>query len=117
VFKRCTVCQRSWPDRDGFLSDPALVLIGYQVNFDDLEAGLLLFNHMVPGCRTTLAIDAAAFSELYDGPVFEERKTGTAECPGYCRHRDDLSPCPAQCACAYLREILPLIQQWPKRAA
>jgi hypothetical protein len=47
--------------------------------------------------------------------MVEERKTGTEECPGYCLHQDELQPCPARCECAYVREIIQIIRNWPKR--
>jgi hypothetical protein len=42
------------------------------------------FNHTP--CLTTLAIKASEFTDLYDGPIFTERATGTESCPGYCLH-------------------------------
>jgi hypothetical protein len=40
--------------------------------------------------------------------------TGTAECPEFCLHRSKLNPCPAKCECAYIREIIQAIKNWPK---
>ncbi|MBM4308111.1 MAG: hypothetical protein FJ123_15375 [Deltaproteobacteria bacterium] len=93
------------------MEDPALNLIGYQVNFDFLEEGLLLFNH---SCGTTLAVMAGAFKNLYDGPIFSERLTNTDECPQYCLRQEELRPCPAKCGCAYVREIIQIINNWTK---
>jgi len=111
MFKVCPKCATRWPHRADFLSDPGLQLVGYQANFKALEAGILLFNHT---CRTTLALMAEDFKDLYSGPVFVERATGSAECGGHCLHKDDLGPCPARCECAYVRHILQLIKTWPK---
>jgi hypothetical protein len=111
MFKVCPKCGAQWPTRDHLLSDPELVLVGYQANFKAIETGILLFNHT---CRTTLALQAAAFRDLYDGPVYVERATGSSECGGHCLHKEDLAPCPARCECAYVRHILQLIKAWPK---
>lgn len=111
-FRRCTSCSTVWPSRNAFLSDPDVRLVGYQVNYGDLQAGFFLFNH---SCRTTLAVRASAFSSLHDGPIFRTRATGTASCPGYCVHESALEPCPARCECAYVRTVLQKVKDWPKR--
>lgn len=106
-FKICPKCGHPWPTRSAFLSDPQLEIIGYQAYFPKPELGILLFNHR---CRGTLAVKAGAFSDLYDGPVFQQRLTGSEHCPGYCLHERELSPCPAACECAYIREIIRMIK-------
>ncbi len=112
AFKVCTMCGKTWANRDEFLADPAIRCIGYQVHFEDPELGLFDFNHET--CGTTLMIKAFRFSDLYDGPKFTKRLTGTDECPGYCLHRSELRPCPAQCICAYVRSILDTVAYWEK---
>ena len=111
-FKTCAVCRQTWNDRAEFLADPDLEIIGYQVHFKDLKKGLFMFNH---SCNTSLAIHAEKFTDLYRGEMVKERKTGTEECPGYCLHQDELQPCPARCECAYVRDIIQIIRNWPKR--
>jgi hypothetical protein len=54
------------------------------------------------------------FRHLYDGPVYAERATGTADCPEYCLYVAELGACLAKCECAYVREILQIVRQWPK---
>ena len=110
-FKRCEVCGKSWLVRSDLLSDPGVGLVGYQVNFADLVMGLLLFEH---SCGTTLAIGVLEFRDLYSGPIFQSRRTGESDCPTYCLHAEELRPCPATCECAFVREILQIIRQWPK---
>lgn len=110
-FKSCS-CGHGWPSRDTFLADPATQLIGYQVHFRELRLGLLLFNHL--RCKSTIGIPAEDFRDLYDGPVFAERLTGTDDCPEYCLRVDYLERCPSQCECAYVREILQIVRRWPK---
>jgi hypothetical protein len=83
-------------------------LVGYQVDFSRLESGLFLFNH---DCQTTMAVAVREFGDMYSGPVFEERKTGTAECPGFCLERHTLNNCSNRCECAYVREIIQKIKQ------
>ncbi len=114
MFRTCTVCSATWRTRDHFLRDPALVLIGYQVDFKELSAGLFLFNH---SCRGTLSIPAGAFTDLYDGPVFKTRATGSEACGSHCLYMHDLDPCPAACECAFVREIIQIIKDWPARTS
>jgi len=110
-FKICPLCEFRWESRDGFLNDPDLKLIGYQVDFVELKEGLFLFNH---SCNGTLAIEAGEFRDLYDGPIFTLRATGTEQCDEHCLHQSDLRPCPAECECAYVREVMQLIRSWAK---
>ena len=111
-FKKCSVCGSHWINVVDFLDDPDIVMIGYQASFDNLGTGLFLFNH---ACRTTMGCAVEAFRSLYQGPVYHEQKTGQKECPGYCLNIHELAPCPARCSCAFVREILQIISQWPKR--
>ena len=106
------MCGFVWPEKASFLNDPTLQIIGYQANFDELMAGLFLFQH---NCGTSLAIKAEAFEDLYDGPIFTERMSGTNECEGHCLLDNDLRPCPAKCECAYVREVVQVILNWPKQ--
>ena len=112
VFKRCTMCGQVWKTLDDFLADPRLEIVGYQVHFEDLTCGLFLFNH---SCKTTLAIHAGEFKNLYEGPIFQGSAYGSDECPGYCLHKDEMRPCLAQCECAYVREILQIVKGWKKK--
>jgi len=73
-------------------------------------AGFFLFNH---SCGTTLARPVAEFQDLYDGPLFASRATGSEECPGYCLRQEDLRGCPAECECASVRAIIQIILAWP----
>ena len=106
-FKKCSMCETLWQTREEFLCDPEIELIGYQVDFRELVAGFLLFNHT---CGTTLSLRVESFRDLYDGPVFSERRTGQDECPEYCLHSDELRPCSLGCECAFVREIIQIIR-------
>ena len=108
-FKTCPKCGFVWPTGEAFLDDPALELVGYQVNFKKLKLGSFLFNHT---CKDTLSVHANAFWDLLKGIDFIDRATGSDQCPGYCLHQDVLDPCPAQCECAFVREIIQIIKAW-----
>jgi len=111
VFKKCPLCEFEWNLRVDFLRDPNINIMEYRVDHEDLAGGLFLFDH---SCRGTLAIPVEDFEDLYDGPIFVGRATGGKECPGYCLRQDELRPCPTQCECAYVREIISLIKHWTK---
>ena len=114
-FRQCPRCASRWKDREEFLTDPATVVAGYQAHFRQLELGLFLFNHA--RCGTTFALHARIFADLYTGPVFQERKTGTADCQRYCKIEDELGPCTTQCECAWVREVLQIVATWPAAVA
>jgi hypothetical protein len=114
VFSQCENCQEIWRNYHDFLSDQYVSLTGYQVSFKNLRAGQFIFNH---SCGTTLGVPAGSFVHLYDGPIFEERATGSDDCPEYCLRADELGPCPVECECAYIREVLQIVRKWPKPAA
>jgi hypothetical protein len=110
-FRTCRICNATWQTREDFISDPDIVIVGYQVHFKALTEGFFLFNH---NCRDTISIKAGEFSDLYKGPMFENRLAGTDECPGHCLHEEDLGPCPSECECAYVREIIRIIKNCKK---
>ncbi len=109
VFKNCPMCSASWRDRDHFLMDTTLHLNGYQVDFDRLEAGLFCFTHEIDGCQSTMAIEAGKFFDLNSGERFNERKTGSNECPLYCLKSESLERCPFNCECAFVRDLIDII--------
>ncbi len=110
-YKSCSMCGKNWMSRDEFLEDPNVQLVGYQAHFEELTAGLFLFNH---SCETTLSIHAEDFADLYHGAIFPSRATGNKYCPGLCLHENNLEPCQIECECAYVREILQLIRNGKK---
>jgi hypothetical protein len=64
---------------------------------------------------TTLALPAGVFTDIYHGEVFVDKLHGTAACQGLCARWQDTRRCPAKCECAYIREMMQLVKQWPKR--
>lgn len=117
VFKRCSGCEHVWASREAFLNDPEVTLVGYQVVMDELEAGFFLFNHRHQGCGSTVSIKAGHCFDLYKGPVFSTRKFGEKDCGGFCLRAEDLSPCPAECECAFVREIIQIVLARMKQPA
>ena len=112
IFKKCNYCQEEWISRDDFLADAEIKAVGYQVNFEHLEAGFFLFSHR---CRTTLTIRAEFFTDLYNGEMFEDRIVGSENCLGYCKDRENLGVCPNKCECAYIRAVLDAVNKWEKK--
>ncbi len=110
--KECTCCGHAWPTLEAFLGDPQLQVVGYQINFGDLLLGLFLFDHLA--CGSTIAVPARLFQDLYNGPIYSTRATGTGECPEYCLYAEELGACLVKCECAYVREILQIVRRWPK---
>ncbi len=108
MFKQCPKCKYKWQSRRDFLDDEGISVIGYQVNFDSTRLGFFLFNH---SCGTSLALQVRDFVDLYDGPLYHQRMTGSEDCPGYCLHQNNLDPCPAECECAFVREILQILRR------
>ncbi len=113
LFKKCSCCGFEWGTRKNFLSDPSIDVIGYQVHFENLREGTFLFMHHT--CKSTLANHAGDFQDLYDGPIFAENALGKEECPNYCLVHDELRPCPVRCECAYVREVIQIVKNWPKQ--
>lgn len=103
VFAQCPNCGAAWQTRQVFLEDPDVNIIGYQAHFEELTAGLFLFNH---SCGGTFSLQVDAFRDMYGGPVFTKRLTGTDSCPGHCVHKHSLESCPAKCECAFVRDII-----------
>jgi hypothetical protein len=111
-FKTCNKCGYQWETRETFLSDKSLEAIGYQIFFEDLKTGMFLFNH---SCDTTIAMEAEKFLDLYDGPFYTERKSNESrKCPGRCMNENIMNPCSNECRCAFVQELLQIINQWKK---
>jgi hypothetical protein len=107
-FMKCPGCGFTWNKREDFLIDGRLEIIGYDADFEALQLGKLLFRH---SCGMVIPMHVDAFKDLYSGPIYTERKTGTAECLGYCKRRDELKPCPVKCECAWVREVVHIIDK------
>lgn len=117
AFKTCPHCKHVWPELTDFLSDPEVRMGGYQVAFHDLLNGLFIFTHFHEGCHTTMAIPVKEFASLSQRPVLNKRTVQPDGCSGHCVRKDELAPCPVQCECTWVREILKTIADWPQKAA
>jgi hypothetical protein len=116
-FKTCPYCSKVWNTLEDFLSDPELELAGYQVAFEDLEGGLFFFTHIQKNCGTTLAIKVRDFISLSSRPIVAARTKKPEGCSNLCVRQGALEPCPIECECVWVREILQVIRSWKKRAA
>ncbi len=96
-----------WDNREDFLNDNNVSIIGYQVHFQKLTAGLFLFNH---SCHGNLSFEANIFTDLYNGTIFHEHAIGSDDCPEYCLYEDILDPCHVKCECAFVREIIQILK-------
>ena len=115
-FKTCPSCSKSWFSRDEMIYDPDVSLLGYQVHFIDFKLGLFYFNHKSENCQTTFAIRVDELSDLYDGPIYSEVKMADDDCPLYCLRRIELKNCNQQCAGAFVREIMQIINKIQQKA-
>ncbi len=107
-FKICPNCGKEWKFRSDFIYDPQIEIIGYQAHFKNLEKGFFLFNH---SCHGTMSIPVETFSDMYHGRIYEQRLTGSNQCHGYCLHQSNLKPCPEECECAYVRDVIQILKQ------
>ena len=113
IFKRCPMCGLQWNTRIDLMSDPDVEINGYLVNFNNLELGIFIFNHM--SCRGTFTINASFFTDLYKGEIFDQNLTGSEKCPEYCLYKFELKRCPERCECAYVRDVIQLVKNYPKK--
>lgn len=111
VFMVCTQCGRRWVSRDEFLADPAVRLSGCQVETDRPRGSAILFDHKAPGCGTTIAVPVNTFTDLYHGPDHKVNWAPSAKCLKMCFDPQNLETCPAQCASAFVREILQVVRR------
>ena len=111
LFSQCKACGSQWPTRDIFLQDPNLEIVEYWADLNDISAGAFIFFHT---CGSNLSLSIRNFNGLYEGPIFNVRANQAEECPGYCLHKDNLRPCEVKCECAYVRNIIGIIKNWPK---
>lgn len=107
----CPMCGEQWQNREVFIADRSLELTGYQADFDRLEMGLFFFTHKQEGCQSTLSMRAGEFYDLNPKVRYRQRKTLQDECPNYCLYQGNLEQCPAECECAFIRELILILQR------
>lgn len=113
-FKICTNCSDSWDTLEQFLDAADLELVGYQVAFEDLEGGLFYFTHTKETCLSTLAIPVKKFIKLSPRAFLEKHGDEAPGCAHHCVREGDLEPCPLECECSWVREIIQLIKERKK---
>ncbi len=111
AFKKCPGCFTNWQTREEFLNDTCLELNGYKADFKELQYGLFFFTHKANDCFSTMALEVNSFRDLYDGPTYPDSKALSEECPRYCVDEKQFNRCAAMCECAFVREILQIIQE------
>ena len=117
-FKTCPNCGVVWQTLNDFLVDPALEQGGYQINFLDLRGGLFYFTHAVEDCGTTMAVPVGQFTSLSKRNFLANRRIEEHEgCSSLCVRRGDLSPCPVECECVWVREVMQVIKERKESAA
>lgn len=117
AFKTCSSCDKQWVTRDDLLDDPEVILAGFQPAGSDTLEGYALFNHDTPECRSTIALEAEALLDMYDGPLHERVLMGSDACGGHCYRIEDLETCDAPCRNAMIREVLKKIRARQRRLA
>jgi hypothetical protein len=106
-FKACTACDRVWATRDELLDDPETSFTGYQAFVHDGVLGLFLFDHR--SCGTTLAVSAARFEDLRQGPTYDPSH-GDPEHPSpHCLTAGSGASCPEECECAFVQHVIETI--------
>lgn len=110
-FGRCPGCGVGWSSRDELLSDDAVSLTGYIATFESLLIGWYQFTHLQPDCESTFTVEVGKFIDLYDGDLYEERKTGLEECPRHCYEPENLEPCDVKCEFSFVRSIMQKLRE------
>ncbi|MDD3276494.1 MAG: hypothetical protein PHP93_05535 [Kiritimatiellales bacterium] len=110
-FKTCPNCKTVWETLNVFLNDPFIEFAGYQVNFEDLKGGLFYFSHTTTECGTTLALPVGKFTALSDRPMLASKGRQPDGCPNLCVRQKSLDPCPVECECIWVREIIQTLHE------
>jgi hypothetical protein len=114
-FKICSNCSKPWKTLEEFLGDPDIELAGYQVYFEDLKGGLFCFTHLQKNCLTMLAVPVQAFTGLSTRPLLTAHGKRPDGCLDFCVRKSELNPCPLECECVWVREIMQTIRNWKKQ--
>ncbi len=111
MFKRCNNCGMKWATREEFLADDAVRIFGFQANpaFPTRSAYLFDHNPQDRPCRSTIAVEAEAFLDFYEGPWTESVIMTGQECEGHCALVEDLEGCERDCRFAPYRTVLRII--------
>lgn len=113
VFRKCAVCGATWHTLNGFLSDPAVRLVGLQAVPSAIRANVLVFLHQ--GCGS-ISVKTSTVRELLQGqdagadcghlPGPAPAPGSRPEpCDGCYRDLEELGRCRKSCVIASDREL------------
>ena len=103
-FKQCA-CGVGWINRKVFIRDADIQPIGMTFAPGVESSRLYYFFNHVP-CQSTLAIDAAEFTDLIGEPISDHVEAGGDDCPKHCTVITDLEACSIECRNAPYRRFL-----------
>lgn len=112
AFKKCHNCGYEWKEREELLTDPAIELLGYQVDTIHCKDGLILFNHR---CQTTLAIKLSLLGDLCVAKICPHKKNGRGYRPSASLRSKAFPAAPQTDQESHVSEILKIVRAWPKR--
>ena len=115
-FQICGSCRRRWRSWNDFVLDPAVRLLGMQVQTDRSDINLLVFEH---DCGTSISILTRRLSGLLSDQDDAQPSVSlrdTERCKGHCRVLGDFASCDAPCINARDRELMRLILRIQRHA-
>jgi hypothetical protein len=107
IFKSCPTCSENWATRDEMVADPQVSFAGYQAFVRDGVLGLFLFNHL--SCGTTMALSAKQFEDLKKTGIYQQSAGHEKKAVSHCLTSQSDEPCPKQCECAFVQEVIDTI--------
>jgi hypothetical protein len=115
MFKKCTMCEKSWETLDDFVKDKEIKLNGYQVNIIDPLRGMFIFTHNIPLCGTSVAIKIDKLASLSEKPLPTQSIERPHDCPGHCLIESNFNKCTATfCLGQVIRDLLQTLANIPK---
>ncbi len=115
VFKECPACGLGFSLQD-IIHDPTIRPLGLTAESSDPETTVYVFDHSIPGCKTTFMIPAIKFIPIIDEPIPDEIRIDRPDCESRCTNIDDWLECQTECFHApFQRLLLRMVRE--KRAA
>ena len=115
-FRMCGACKHAWPTWHSFVLDPAVRLLGLQVQITNPDFNVLIFEHC---CGSSVSILTPRLRHLLPEPELAKPPAllmGTEQCRGHCRSLEDYEACDRPCSNARDRTLILLIQLIKKEA-
>jgi len=117
VVKTCTLCQALLTARE-IVDNPAIRPIGTAfLEEENSDTHYYIFQHEIPGCGTSFAVDVEYFKQFIVEPIPEKKMTLGAGCEGHCASINDLNECTQECYFAPFRRFLLKMIEHKNRAA